>query len=1125
MKSIDSHKNNVIKKLTLFLNRIYLKDTLTGFLKTVIVFLLIFGVFSAIEFFAYFSSSIKIYFLIFFLLFGIFLFFIWIFPSLFKIIKKPKFEDLTFAANFVGNKIPSVKDDFLNSFQLIEKKQDGFSVSLIEAAFENIYNKIKNTNFNTLVSFYEVKKYLKIFLSLFIFAILVNIFIPSIANSTFRLFSFNKDFNKPSKFILEVQPGNSKIRKGESLNIKVFAKGEIPSDLFISTKSEVETEYKNHFVKKDTNNSYTLNILDIRNSFDYFAQKDGIKTNIYRIEVSSAPYINKISFEIIPPKYSKLPTVQQENNGNITALKGSEVNFEILSSKELSDAKIVFEDSLQSHLNIISNLASGSIKIVKDISYKFVLTDKENIQNESPINYRLKTIADEYPVVTIKSPEINSLLPQNDILSIEYYIKDDYGFRKAELNYKISESRFRDIKNDFTKIDLSISGNQLEQNLFYNWNLMNLNLKENETVSYFIEVFDNDIISGPKSTKTQLYKIRVPSLDELFAQAENTQNDAIKELTETLKNAEELQKDLKKIGDELKQNQNKLEWDQKERIEESVKKFEELKNEIQKVQEKLNQMQTDLMQNNLLSEKTMEKFNELQELMNELSNNEILKSMQEMQKSLQELMRDQLQNSLETFTMNEETFQKSIERTLNLLKRIQVEQKVDEIIKRTENILDELENLSKETNKADEKNDNSLKDKLMNEQKDISNQLDKLKDELNNLSEKMKDVNDMPKKEMDELINKFEQQNNSKLSQSSQQNIEQQDFQSAMQNQMQLNQNMNSTLENLQNIKSQMQQQNQEMVLKDMLQSIENIITLSKEQEKLIDKNDINRSRPERLSDMAKEQMNLSQNLNNILKNLNQLSQKTFAITPEMGNALGEARNNMNEALAGMQTKNSQRSIQGQSEAMKNLNEAASIMQSNLQQMMQGGGQGGGMMSLLQQLQNLAQQQMGLNQLTQSLNMGQLSMQQQAQLQKLAQEQGLIQKSLSELNKEARESGESKKIAANLEKILEDMEEVVTGMNTQKLNDEIINKQERILSKLLDAQRSINERDFEKKRESQVGKDFNLESPSELILNNEVIKNQLREELIKAINEGYSKDYEDLIRRYFELLDNPVNKN
>jgi len=389
----------------------------------------------------------------------------------------------------------------------------------------------------------------------------------------------------------------------------------------------------------------------------------------------------------------------------------------------------------------------------------------------------------------------------------------------------------------------------------------------------------------------------------------------------------------------------------------------------------------------------------------------------------------------------------------------------------------------------------------------------------------MKEVKNMPVQTMEEMNKQFDEQKNDELSDEALNQLQEHNPFDALKNQQQLSQNMNSMMDHMQQMQQQMQQQSQQIVLQNIIKAIDNIIGLSKEQESLNENTNSLKSRPKDLPNLAQSQLEIRQDIDKILKQLSNLSQNTFAITPEMGEALGQARSNMNEAINGLHGKNGQKATNNQSGAMSNLNQAASFLQSSLQAMMQGGGQGSGMMSLMQQLQQMAQQQMGVNRMTQMMH-GQLSMQQQAQLQRLAQQQGTIQKSLQELNREAREAGESKKLAADLQKVLEEMNDVIAGLNTKKIDDDLINAQEKILSKLLDAQRSINERDFEKNRESFSGKSYKLESPAELILGDDQTKNLLREELLRSIQEGYSKDYQDLIRRYFESLnENPEIKN
>lgn len=162
--------------------------------------------------------------------------------------------------------------------------------------------------------------------------------------------------------------------------------------------------------------------------------------------------------------------------------------------------------------------------------------------------------------------------------------------------------------------------------------------------------------------------------------------------------------------------------------------------------------------------------------------------------------------------------------------------------------------------------------------------------------------------------------------------------------------------------------------------------------------------------------------------------------------------------------------------------------------------------------------------MTKMMRNGKLTMEQMAQMQRLAQQQQMIQKSLEELNKQIQKSGEAKKLTGNMQKIIDEMKEVVAGLNTQKIDDDLIKTQDRILSRMLDAQRSINERDFEKNRQSVAGKEFNLKSPPEILLQTEEGRNILRDQLLRAIRQGYAKDYEELIRKYFKSLEETFQK-
>lgn len=173
---------------------------------------------------------------------------------------------------------------------------------------------------------------------------------------------------------------------------------------------------------------------------------------------------------------------------------------------------------------------------------------------------------------------------------------------------------------------------------------------------------------------------------------------------------------------------------------------------------------------------------------------------------------------------------------------------------------------------------------------------------------------------------------------------------------------------------------------------------------------------------------------------------------------------------------------------------------------------------MMQQLRQMAQSQQSLNAMTQQMGKQGMSQQQMAQMQRLAAQQGALQKSLEQLNEEAKRSDEGRRIMGDLRKIAEDMQEVVRDMQSGDVNPETIDKQERILSRLLDASRSTRERDWEKKRRSQTGEDVVRRSPGSLDPRLTDPNQSVRSDVQRAMSEGYTRDYETLIRQYFEAL-------
>ncbi len=1130
MGTESKYYKEIINKLEKLVRREYALAASIGIQKSLLIDVLIFSFFVLIEMFGHFSSGART------VLYFIFVFaslaslaFLFVNPVLkyFKIFTKTNYYE---TASRVGEKFPAIKDDLVNSMQLVsgENPEAKYSKGLIDASFYYAFNKIKDIEFTSVVNFKKAKELAVYFFGTSIFCIVLLAFVPGLKAATYRLVNYDREFIPPPKFVFEVEPGNAKVTKGDNIKIMIKAEGQSPNEVSLAIRNADETNFETQDIYADSLGRFNYIVPAVRSSFKYFAASGNIKSSTYEIEVIDRPIIKTLNLTVTSPAYSKIPPVQQKDNGNVTALLGSVVDIRISSTKDLKSARFEFGDTTTKNLEVNGNEARGKFIVKKDAGYHIILKDENNNQNIAPIDYSVKALYDAYPTIDIIAPNRDVNLPNDNRVGLAAKISDDFGFTKLLLHYRLSSSKYEKIQKDFKSLEIPINKNQTVEEADYIWNLSELNLTAEDVVTYYLEVFDNDVVSGPKSAKSSTFDIRVPSLNEILNQASDVQNQSDNDLQNTYKEAQDLKEKLDNIRNELRQDKKDITWQEKQKIENAAEQFKKLQDKVSDVSKNLNKMQQSLQQNDLLSKETLQKYMELQKMFNEISNDEMKKAMEQLQNALQNLNRQMTQNAMEKFTFNEEQFKQTIERTLNLLKRIQVEQKIDELLKRTEQIAknqNDLQNKTKDLNskKADEKN------QLGEKQNDISNELKEYQKQLDDLSKKVSELKDLPKDQLNQLMKEYQKQQNEQLSEKASNDIKQSQSQQAQQNQMQISQNMNNMKKQLQNFQKSMKQQGQMQAFKDMMKITDNLITLSKQQEAL--ENQTRQMDPgsSRFDKNAQQQDQIRNNLNKVMQQMSQLSQKTFAITPEMGKALGDAQRQMDESMQSLQNRNSNSASSNQGEAMKSLNEAADMMKNSMEQMMQNGGQGGGgMMSFMQQLQKMSGMQMDLNNLTQMLQnamKGSLTMQQQAEMQRLAQQQDVIRKSLQQLNKEAMRSGNARKIPADLNEIAQRMEEVVKNMSADQLNEKTVQEQEHILSRLLDAQRSINERDYENKREGPIGKDVNVQSPAELNLSSQKEKNKFRDELNKAVQEGYSKDYENLIRRYYEALEKESSNN
>ena len=259
-------------------------------------------------------------------------------------------------------------------------------------------------------------------------------------------------------------------------------------------------------------------------------------------------------------------------------------------------------------------------------------------------------------------------------------------------------------------------------------------------------------------------------------------------------------------------------------------------------------------------------------------------------------------------------------------------------------------------------------------------------------------------------------------------------------------------------------------------------------------------------------------------------------LTPEMGKELGNAYNKMDKAGNELGEMKRDKASDSQGDAKRSLDNAAKMLGDMLGQMGENGKKGkgnkpgeGNMGQMMQRLGDIIAQQMGLNGKTGKMgengqqgndgkgsNPESIPQQEKIEMDRLRLEQMQIQKSMEELNEELKKeqarSGE--KVFGDMDEVEKEMKEIIKQMSEYNLDDKLKEKQNRILSRMLDARLSQREKDFEPKRESRPGENVSRTSPPEIVLSGPGSYNALKEEFLNLQKEGYTADYEALITKY-----------
>jgi uncharacterized phage infection (PIP) family protein YhgE len=1096
--------DRLLHQLQAFKKKFYLNLLLRGSIFAVGLLMSIYIIYSLLEYLFYFPVYVRAFLLFSFVALAVYVLLRWILVPLSALANLNRLLTDEQAALRVGSHFPEIRDKLLNAIQLKDLDRTN---ELIAASIEQRSSQLVNYSFTEVVTYKENKPLLKYIALPAAIMLLIALLSPTIfVQGTERILNYKKHYTPLAPFTFVVQNESLQTYRGEDFELKVDLEGKaIPSEVYIHYNGRRQK------LHKDGNNHYSYTFKQLQKPVGFQLEGSGFMSDEYNLRLLSRPNLKNFHMEVAYPGYLKRKPEVIQNTGNATVPEGSTITWKFATT-ETERVKLSFESPSQSlEAKNQEGLFTASKQFSESQNYTVSLRN-EHSTNKEEIAYQITTIPDRHPQISLEQFQDSSLY---SFMVLAGEVSDDYGLTRLALHYKVSNDK--NPQGRYKSQPLPLNKQQLSQTYYHQWNTASLNLAPGDKLEYFVQVWDNDGLNGPKSARTRTFELKIPSKRELEQELVSNAQSVESQLSRSLERSSKLKEELTRSEEKLKTKRD-LNWQDKKQLEDLVDKKKQLEQDISSMKELFDQLNK---KQNMLSEQDKqlaEKAQELQKLMNDLLDEETKKLYEELEKLLQEQRPNdaELQKLLSKLDNRERNLERELERALELFKQLQFEQKLDNVTNKLEELATEQQELSEKT--AQKQEDNK---QLQQEQENIKQEFEDLKKELEDLkqlNDKLQNPNQMNEEQMQQEQQQIEQD-----MQQGQQQLEKNQNKKASESQQKAGEKMKQMAQQMEQMQSSMSMSGMQQNLDNLRDILENLIKLSFDQEGLMkDFRGVNQTDP-RFITLSQQQLSLRDNAKVIEDSLFALSKKVFQLESFVTREVAQMNQSMDNSMKELRDRNVGRATAQQQLAMTSMNNLALMLNDALKQMQQAMQQMQGNMAGKQkgnkpQPGDFGQMQDALNKKIEELKKGGKSGKALSEeLAKLAAEQEALRNALKELEKQGQKPGENGK-NGELGNISRMMEQSETDLVNKRLTEQTIMRQREILTRLLEAEKSMKERELDNKREAKSAQDVARQVPPSF--EKYLRTKEKQTELLKTVPPALSPYYKQKVNEYFQNISN-----
>jgi len=316
----------------------------------------------------------------------------------------------------------------------------------------------------------------------------------------------------PSRLLIDVTPGTSKVRAGTPLTITARVRG-LDAGLVPELRYGSGDDADSMRMTPAADGSFTVTFDRVTSSFPYFVTAGPAHSDEFAIEVIRPARVTRIDLRYVYPQGLGLEPRVEEDRGDIYGPAGTTVELTVTTDKPVTRGALTLADGSAVALGTTAQVLTASMPIRADGSYRVAVTDVDGLENPGETEYFIRMLNDRPPDVRVMRPGGDKQVSPIEEVTIEARADDDFGVAALEIVFQVPGKKDTVVPFQ-TGRAVAASGQHLVQ-------LEDLGVKPGDFVTYYARA--RDVGQGRKGaeTRSDIFFLEVKPFEEVFVAAQS----------------------------------------------------------------------------------------------------------------------------------------------------------------------------------------------------------------------------------------------------------------------------------------------------------------------------------------------------------------------------------------------------------------------------------------------------------------------------------------------------------------------------------------------------------------------------------------------------------------------------